>query len=130
MISKLSKFLPVLLLLAFFSPASTARANSVDVKIQLVAAPEFPGAKGTARFRDRTGEREFQVEVQVSPRLAGSVFTVSVDGVVAGQMTINALGAGRLSLNSKLGQTVPAVVPGSLLGVTTAAGAIVLAGRF
>ena len=130
MISKLAKFLPMLLLLAFVAPVSTARANSADVRINLVSAPEFPSAKGTAKYRDRSGEREFQVEVQVSRRLAGSVFTVTVDGVTAGQMTINAFGAGRLSLNSKLGQTVPVVVPGSLVGVTTAVGAIVLAGQF
>jgi hypothetical protein len=127
---KITKLLPMLIMLGFVVPVMTAEANSADVKIQLLAAPEYPGAKGTAKYRDRGGEREFEVEVQVSRRHFRSVFTVSVNGATVGKITIRALGRGRLNLNSDLGQAVPQIAPGSIVGVTTSTGQIVFAGQF
>lgn len=45
-------------------------------------------------------------------------------------MTVNALGKTKLSLNSQLGQSVPAIQAGTLIGVVTDADVIVLAGQF
>ena len=131
MIRKIASLIPLFLFLAaFVAPTPVASANSADVKISLVASPDFRGAKGAAKYRNRGGEQEFQVEAEVSRRLAGAVFTVWVNDVAVGQMTINAFGKGRLSLNSNLGDAVPVITPGTLVGVTTADKAIVLAGKF
>lgn len=106
--------------------------NNVEIKIKLVTAPEFAPAKGTARFRDRANgkKQDIQVEVQVSKSLAGTVYGVTIGDTVIGTVTINALGKGKLELSTERGDVVPAVTAGTLVGVLTETGAIVLAGSF
>jgi hypothetical protein len=53
-----------------------------------------------------------------------------VDSVVVGTITVDASGHGELELEAEHGTTVPAVQPGSLVGVTDAANDIILAGQF
>ena len=130
MIAKLTAYIAlVLLAVGFVGPAGTVLANSSDLSINLVAAPAFQGAKGTAKFRNREGEKELQVEVE-DVRLAGTTLTVMVNGASVATITLDASGKGRVDLNSKLGQTVPAITAGSQIAVTTAGGDIVLAGQF
>jgi hypothetical protein len=128
MTRRIALFLQMLLLVAFGTPVTTSLANALDQRINLT--PAFAGAKGEAKFRDRGGEREFQVEAEMSPRFAGAVFTVWVDSQAVGGMVINAFGQGRLSLNSKRGQTVPPIHSGSVVKVKTATGDVVLSGQF
>ena len=119
-----------MLLLGLMSPLRASAANAADQKIQLAASADFAGAKGTAKYRNRSGEREFQVEVEVAPRLVGTVYTVTANGIAVGKVTITTLGAGKLSLNSRLGQTVPMIVSGSPVVILTATGGVVVSGRF
>jgi hypothetical protein len=135
--SKLVSFLSLFLFLgALIVPAVTAQAKgggsggSRDARIKLVAAPDFRGVKGAAKFRDRGGEQEFELEVQGAKRLSGATLTLSVDGTEVGQITIDPLGRGSLNLSSRRGQAVPAVAAGSLVRVATAGGAIVLTGVY
>ncbi|MFQ5747129.1 MAG: hypothetical protein ACE5HF_07920 [Gemmatimonadota bacterium] len=85
----------------------------------------FAKAKGKARFRDRGGEAQLQIEVEnLAP---GLVVDFLVDGASAGQATTDAFGDARLSLNSDLGDIVPAVSGGTTVeaqvgGTTVAAG--------
>jgi len=101
-----------------------------ELKIRLAAAPEFKGAKGSARSRVRTDRQDLQVEAQVSKSLAGSVLGVTIGDTVVGTMTVDALGKAELEISTENGDIVPVIQAGSLIGVVTGTGAIVLAGTF
>lgn len=119
-----------LTLAGFVLPLNRAQANTADVKISLVAQPNTIPGKGTAKYRDRRGEREFQVEIETARRLAGSVFRVTVNDMIVGEVKIDAFGKGRLSLNSRLGNTVPVIAPGAVVKVVNADAVVVLSGSF
>jgi len=146
--SVFSVWLALLALIAFLAPAwadqggngsnsgsgsgnNNNNSGNGGVKIALVAGADFKGAKGSAEFRDRTRDQQFQTEIEVSKKLAGSILTVTVDGIVAGQSTVDITGHGELSLETEHGDTVPAVVvPGSVVDVMDATGDLVLSGTF
>jgi len=106
------------------------RANATDMKISLTGSAGFPNAKGTAKYRDRNGEQDFQVEVENVRSLAGKRLFVFVDGKQVGKMRISQLGTGRLNLNSGNGDTVPTIHAGSSVEVRTRSGALVVSGSF
>ncbi len=102
--------------------ASGPSAGATRPQIALNGSADFPDANGKARFEDRGGEQRFRVELQDALALAQQTVDVCVDGSLAGTATIDALGDGRLALNSALGDTVPAVdtsPPGSTVAVFT-----------
>jgi hypothetical protein len=101
-----------------------------EVKIRLAAAPELKGAKGSARSQVRSDRQELQVEAQVSRSLAGSVLGVTIGDTVVGTMTVDAFGKAELEISTETGDIIPVIKAGSLIGVVTGAGAIVLAGTF
>ena len=101
-----------------------------EVKIKLIAAQNFAGAKGSARSRVRTDKQDLEVEIQGVKRLAGSVLGVTIGDTVVGTITIDSLGRGKLELSTENGDIVPAIPAGTLVGVVTDTGAIVLAGTF
>lgn len=110
------------------SASSTPR---VELKIRLVApaTSAIAGATGSAEFRSRRTELEFKAEVEHVN--AGDQFNVFVDGVQVGAtITASALGEAELSLRSKNGATVPAIVAGSLVEIKTTAGDLVVSGTF
>lgn len=111
-------------------PAPRVHANAADTKIALTAPADARGAKGAAKYRNRGGEQELQVEVEVARRLVGAVYQVFVDDAVVGQVTIDAFGKGRLSLNSKRGATVPVVRKGTTVRVVGGDAITVVAGSF
>ncbi len=125
-----------LALLTLLLPANLASAKQgskvvpVITKITLTAAPGIANVKGTAKLKVKAAEQEFEVEAQVSRKLAGAVLGVTVGDTVVGTMTVNALGKAKFSLNTEAGQTVPAIAPGTLVGVVNSAGVILLAGSF
>ena len=98
--------------------------------IQLVrpATPAFAGAEGKAKFENKSGERQLEIEVQDIS--AGTALTFSVGGVQLGTATSNALGNARLDLNSKRNAGVPISVTGLSVVVRAAGGAVVVAGSF
>jgi hypothetical protein len=118
------------MLMTALAPAQIALANSADLKISLKGSAQFPNAKGSAKYRDRKGEREFQVEVENVKNLAGKKLNVFVNGSKVGSMKINQLGVGRLVLNSTSGATVPQITSGSKVQVKTGQGDLVVSGKF
>lgn len=118
------------MLMTALAPAQIALANSADLKISLKGSAQFPNAKGSAKYRNRDGEREFQVEVENVKKLAGKNLNVFVNGSKVGSMKINQLGVGRLVLNSTRGATVPQITSGSKVQVKTGQGVLVVSGKF
>lgn len=115
--------------LALTSLAPVAQAAN-DIRVSLKGSAQYPNAKGTAKYKDRGGEQEFQVEVENVKKLAGKKLSVFVNGNKVGTMQINQFGAGRLELNSDQGDKVPAIRGGSKVKVKTGAGVLVVSGSF
>jgi hypothetical protein len=107
-----------------------AFAKGSVMRVSLTGSSAFPAAKGTAKYKVQGAEREFQVEVENVRVLAGKTLSVLVNGKQAGSMRVNTLGEARLSLNTTNRQMVPVIKKGSLVTVKTAAGKVVVAGRF
>ena len=93
-----------------------ASGSSIDNRmgIVLVGSSAFPDAGGKARFRDRGGERQLQIQIEDGP--ANGTLVFSVDGFVVGEATI-LLGRAKIRLNSDDGDDVPLVGPGSTVSV-------------
>jgi hypothetical protein len=88
-----------------------------------------PTGKGV--FRQRPGnDLRLQVEVQDVNLAAGTVLNVFVGGQQVGTLTIDALRAGRLELETGQGQAVPAVTNGTSVAVRNQSGASVVTGAF
>lgn len=113
---------------SFLLPTPLARANTADTTIQLAAQPNALPGKAKAKYRARGGEQELQVELETARRLAGTTWLVAVDNEVVGQLTIDAFGKGRLSLNSRRGDIVPKIQAGTVVAIATLDGRIVFAG--
>jgi hypothetical protein len=96
-----------------------------DVRIRLAG----PGGKGSAKYRSRGGVREFQVEAENLRLPAGTVLTVTANGLPAGTMNV-ALGAARLNLNTQRGNAVPVIAAGSVVTVIAPNGVVLMSGRF
>ena len=62
--------------------------------------------------------------------MAGKTLGVFVNGAKVGSLRVSALGVGRFSRNTDLGQSVPAISAGSQVQIKTAAGAVVVSGGF
>lgn len=135
--TKFALALSFLALFALMFPTHVASARqtsggsaAVTMKITLVPAPGFATAKGTAKLKSVASKQEFEVEAQISRRSAGAVLGVTVGDTVVGTMTVNALGKAKLSLSTEAGQFVPAIAPGTLIGVVDSLGTPILAGQF
>lgn len=112
-------------------PAGAQAAGSgTELRATLHGSAAFPGADGKARFRDRGGEQELEVEVEDANRLAGARLRVFVGGKQVGTLRINRFGNGSLNLNSDRGDNVPAVNAGTTVRIRTAGGTLVVSGRF
>ncbi|MFQ5689819.1 MAG: hypothetical protein ACE5HQ_06070 [Gemmatimonadota bacterium] len=108
--------------------AAGAKGSRNDTRLEArltSTSSRFPDAKGRARFRDRSGEQQLQIEIEnVAP---GATVSFVVDGSSVGSAMADAIGAARLDLNSDLGDAVPAVSEGTTVqarigGATVAAG--------
>lgn len=110
--------------------APVVQAKGSDIRISLKGSGQYPNAKGTAKYRDRGGEKEFQVEVENVKALAGKTLNVLVNGTKVGSLKVSSLGAGSLNMNSSRGNKVPAIKSGSKVQVKTSAGVLVVSGQF
>jgi hypothetical protein len=113
----------------FESGSSTAKAG--EIRIGLQSSPAFSGVKAKAKYKNRKGERELQVEAE--NLRVGTVVSVCVSGARAGGATANALGNARLNLNSNAGQSVPTISSGTRIAVhagSSCAGALIASGQF
>ena len=120
----------LLLFLGFVAQDQVACANDADKKISLTATPAYLGAKGKAKYRDRGGEREFQVEVEKIRSLSGQTVRIVVDDVVVSTVLVNSSGKARYSVNTDRGQNVPVIEPGSTVAVRTDTDVLILLGQF
>jgi hypothetical protein len=117
------------LALAVSVPAVLASGGG-GTRVVLNATNSFPAAKGAAKFKATSEERELQVEVEHIRRLAGKRVTFVVAGKKLGTVRVNRFGAAEIERNSQRGQFVPAVRPGTAVKVKTAAGALIVRGSF
>lgn len=109
---------------------AAARDGGVLLETPLRPAAAYRGAGGEAKYKDRGGEREFQLEVEDVRRLRGETLSVFVGGSRVGRARVNSVGDARQGRNSDRGQRVPVVVKGTRVQVRTASGTVVVAGAF
>jgi len=129
-VTVLAVFLTALLLGTFMiAPAAHAKGGDAT-RISLTGSAPYANAKGTAKYKAAGGEREFQVELENARPLAGKTLNVFVNGTRVGSMRVSALGVGRFSRNTDLGQSVPLISAGSRVQIKTTAGVIVVSGSF
>ncbi len=126
-----------LLMLILVVPLSTASAKNPDIvhlKTKLSgAAINGVEPEGSANSLVNRNVSVFTVEVEHVSLAEGTVLDVSVESAgvstSVGQITLDAEGFGELELNSRAGDTVPAIQAGDIVVVSTAEGAI-LSGVF
>jgi hypothetical protein len=118
------------LLMATAVVAAPAQARGTEIRASLHGSVAFPNASGDAKLKRDGTEREFEAEVEHVRRLAGKRLTVFVHGARVGRMTVGGLGRAELDRSTELGQKVPAVSNGDRVNVRTAAGTLVVTGRF
>ncbi|MFQ5679193.1 MAG: hypothetical protein ACE5HP_07010 [Gemmatimonadota bacterium] len=107
-----------------------AKGSSSDTRMQasLSGSAAFPKADGKARFRDRGGEQQLEVEVEDGPPNTDVDFFVGGNLIGSGQT--DAFGDASIRLNSDEGDAVPAVGPGTSVAVKTAGGTLIVSGTF
>jgi hypothetical protein len=103
--------------------------NEIRLEARLVGSTAFSAAKGKARFKDRGGERELQIEIEnVRP---GTMVSFLVGGIAyGGTQTVDGFGAARINVNTDLGDAVPTSVAGQLVQVVTSGGDLIASGSF
>ena len=111
--------------LALAAPAVQAKGGPGQ-RIALKASSAFPGASGKAKFQNE-GQRELEVEVEHVRRLAGKRVSFFVSSTKIGSARVN--GLGRAQVNRR-GSTFPAINAGTRITVKTAAGRLIVSGRF
>ncbi|HEX7317449.1 MAG TPA: DUF4214 domain-containing protein [Pyrinomonadaceae bacterium] len=85
---------------------------------------------GVARFRDRTGNRNFEVEVEKVNVPAGTILNAFVDGVKVGELVIGPTLEAEFELEQERGQAVPNVTTATTVVVSNAQGQTILSGVF
>lgn len=84
---------------------------------------------GVARFRDRAGNRDLEIEVE-KVNLAGTTLSAFVDGVKVGDLLIGPTLEAEFELETEHGQAVPAVTTATTVVVQNAQGQTILSGVF
>jgi hypothetical protein len=110
------------------SGGGTVSADRMIISLTRPTGAPFGNAKGKAKYSNRGGERELEIEAENIP--AGTAVSFVLDGAVIGTGTANTLREVELNLNSDLGATVPSSVAGKTVSVRTAAGAVIVSGSF
>jgi hypothetical protein len=111
--------------LAFAAPAVQAKGDP-DSRIALKSSGAFPGASGKAKFQNQ-GQRELEIEVEHVRRLAGKRVNFFVNSTKVGSARVSGLGAAQVE---RRGASFPAINAGTRIKVKTAAGTLIVSGRF
>lgn len=111
--------------LAVAAPAVQAKGEP-GTRIALKSSGAFPGASGKAKFQNE-GQRELEIEVEHVRRLAGKRVSFFVNSKKVGSARVNGLGAAQVD---RRGASFPAINAGTLVKVKTAAGKLIVSGRF
>src|SRR5215210_5854248 len=85
---------------------------------------------GVAKFRDRAGNRNFEVEVEKVNLPAGTVLNAFVDGVKVGELVLGPTLEAEFELEQERGQFVPNVTTAAKVVVTNQQGQTLLSGVF
>jgi len=122
-------FIPVAVLvlaaLALAAPAVQAKGGP-GTRIALKSTGAFPGASGKAKFQNE-GQRELEIEVEHVRRLAGKRVSFFVNSTKVGSARVNGLGAAQVN---RRGASFPTIKAGTRIKVKTAAGKLIVSGRF
>jgi opacity protein-like surface antigen len=111
--------------LAVVAPAVQAKGGP-GTRIALEASGSFPGATGKAKFQNQ-GQRELEVEVEHVRWLAGKRVNFFVNSTKVGSARVNGLGAAQVN---RRGASFPTINAGTRITVKTAAGKLIVSGRF
>lgn len=111
--------------LAVAAPAVQAKGDP-GTRIALKASAAFPGAIGKAKLQNE-GQRELEIEVEHVRRLAGKRVNFFVNAKKVGSARVNGLGAAQVD---RRGAGFPSVGAGTQIKVKTAAGKLIVSGRF
>ena len=120
-----TSFLVALAALAVAAPAVQAKSDP-GTRIALKSSAAFPGASGKAKFQNRD-QRELEIELQHVRQLAGKRVNFFVNSTRVGSARVNGLGAAQIN---RRGAGFPAINAGTLVKVKTAAGKLIVSGRF
>src|SRR5215207_7938770 len=85
---------------------------------------------GVAKFRDRTGNRNLEIEVEKVNVPAGTILNAFVDGVKAGELVPGPTLEAEFELEAERGQSVPNVTTATTVVVSNAQGQTILSGVF
>jgi hypothetical protein len=107
---------------------SRGSSNETRLEVDLTGSIDFPDADGRARYRDRGGEQELQIEVEDGPADTEVTFFVGMNQVGSPVLTDN-FGFARLNLNSDDGDDVPSIGDGTAVSVR-AGDLVVVSGTF
>ena len=101
------------------TPSATGTPNNESELFAGLTGPTVNGVlpTGFAEYEIHSSRTELEVRVRQVNLAIGTSLNVFVDGTVAGQMSLQSGGEGRLRLRSDNGQTVPVVVVGSTITV-------------
>lgn len=108
------------------SGGTSDSSDRLEIELTAPANAIFPEADGKAKYKDRGGEQQLEIEVEDIP--PGTLIDYFVGGTAVGSATANGLGNAELRLNSDEGDSVPNPV-----GQTVEArsgGALVVSGSF
>lgn len=110
----------------FVAPLAGAATNVHIATLSGSAA--FPAVNGKAKFGFDDGVRRLEAQIEDANSLKGVRLNVRINGILAGSMTVNSLGAARLRVS---GNGVPGVQTGSKIAVRRASNeALVASGTF
>ena len=115
---------------AVVAAPAQARGGGTTITAALHGAAGFPNASGAAKLKRDGAKREFEAEVEHVRSLAGKRLTVFVHGTKVGTMRVGGLGRAELSRSTERGQRVPQASKGNRVNIRTAAGTLVVTGRF
>ena len=118
------------ILVGGFSHDAFAKGGGDKTRISLSSASGFSNAKGKATYKAKSGEREFEAEVEHIKKLKGQTVNLFVNGSKIGSAVVNSLGEANVELNSESGDNVPAIKAGDRVEFKTAAGALIVSGKF
>ena len=95
------------------------------LEVNLTSTSADPLASGKAKFEERSDRTRFSTEAE--DVTASGPLTVKVNGSMVGSMNVVA-GVGDLNLDTRDGQSVPAMNVGDTVEVFDAAGVLILSG--
>jgi hypothetical protein len=115
------------------APMPTPNPTTGELRIEARLAGAAVGGltpTGVAKFRDRAGNSNFEVEVEKVNLPAGTVLNAFVDGVKVGELVLGPTLEAEFELEQERGQAVPNVTTATRVVVSNQQGQTLLSGVF